>query len=41
MMNSKDEAMSTSSSSKDLFNTNLSLLLGAIAVLMLFVPEIR
>ncbi|GAA4094256.1 hypothetical protein [Zhongshania borealis] len=41
MINSKDEAMSTNSSNKDLFNFNLSLLLGAIAVLMLFVPEIR
>ncbi|MFT4917665.1 MAG: hypothetical protein ACI8RU_000276 [Zhongshania aliphaticivorans] len=40
MINSKDDAM-TPSSNNDLFSTHIALLLGAMFVLMLFIPEIR
>ncbi|MBB5186580.1 MULTISPECIES: hypothetical protein [Zhongshania] len=40
MINSKDDAM-TPSSNNDLFNTHIALLLGTMAILMLFMPEIR
>ncbi|WP_257722005.1 hypothetical protein [Zhongshania aliphaticivorans] len=40
MINSKDDAM-TPSNNNDLFSTHIALLLGAMFVLMLFIPEIR
>ena len=41
MFNSKEHAMTPSSTSKDLLNTHLAILLGTMAVLMLFMPEIH
>ena len=41
MFNSKEVAMSPNNTSKDLLHIHLAMLLGAMAILMLFIPEIR
>ncbi|WP_373079023.1 hypothetical protein [Zhongshania sp.] len=40
MFDSKDNAI-TPNKKSDVFNTHIALLLGAMAVLMLFIPELR
>ncbi|MEX1667846.1 hypothetical protein AB4876_02930 [Zhongshania guokunii] len=41
MFNSKENAITSNTPSNDLFSTHIALLIGAMAILMLFIPEIR